>query len=198
VSNTEKDITRLKSEKVKADGALAKLTEQMSRRGDDSSKARQGSDDREEEVKELKRVVTDLRQESLKYHKQVTARETQIDQLRARRYNLYMQARLEEISLPQVGQQEDHEGSEGSSVSPASLFLDDADDEDHNDDKDMSRSSSQASQATRALQTRQDRFQVDFSGVPKKYRKVGGLALRWCVVVVVVFVVVVVIVVVVV
>mmetsp|Transcript_15220 Transcript_15220/g.45620 ORF Transcript_15220/g.45620 Transcript_15220/m.45620 type:complete len:1278 (-) Transcript_15220:184-4017(-) len=168
VETTRNDIERLKTEKVKADRALEKLLEQMSRREEESSKARQEADDREEEVKELKRVVTDLRAECTKFHKQVTARETQIDQLRARRYNLYMQARLEEISLPLVGHEDGaSQDEEASLVDPASLFTEEEEDADH-----TPMSSSQASQATRAMHTRQDHLQVDFSRVPKKRRKV--------------------------
>lgn len=56
--------------------------------------------DKQVELKELKKALSDCVRDAGEIQKEVNALETQLEQLRARRHTLFKQCKLEDIALP--------------------------------------------------------------------------------------------------
>jgi structural maintenance of chromosome 1 len=182
-------------------GKNTEFEQELNELKEKQNQAKAKVDELEISIKEIKKQLASVEKDIVAVQKRISVTETQLHQLRARRHNLYRQARVEEIRLPLLSskkakakkgvkkgkskkrtrEQEEEEGEEEEEEEEdASLSIMDIDTEPPSIDT----MNSESTQAVESLHA-EDKITLDFSSVeehetetPKEYDEKNAQMLR--------------------
>ncbi|KAL6059837.1 Structural maintenance of chromosomes protein 1B [Balamuthia mandrillaris] len=150
------ELTRFKKEIKKTEDEINQLKEALTELRNEKKEFKTNLKDFETTIRTLKKELDSLIQEIGEIQKRITAKETENDRYKMYRHNLYQRCKVEQIALPLLRSEE-----EGELESAASMEL-----------ETLSTEMESESQAVRAITEREDEFELDFSGLKKKYKAI--------------------------
>eukprot|EP01094_Clydonella_sp_ATCC50884_P012599 TRINITY_DN2283_c0_g1_i1.p1 TRINITY_DN2283_c0_g1~~TRINITY_DN2283_c0_g1_i1.p1 ORF type:complete len:477 (+),score=129.05 TRINITY_DN2283_c0_g1_i1:83-1513(+) len=149
-------LEQVREEEAQLKERVQGIRQEIAKLEKDRAGKKEAFDDKEVRVVEFKKRQQTLAGEIGDLQKQITYHEGQVEQLHARRHALYMDAKLEGISIPFThGSLED---------------VSEADSQDNEDSMEVEDSS----QEMQEVYEREENLHVDFSGVPRKLRAMSA------------------------
>eukprot|EP01113_Clastostelium_recurvatum_P033704 TRINITY_DN4486_c0_g1_i1.p1 TRINITY_DN4486_c0_g1~~TRINITY_DN4486_c0_g1_i1.p1 ORF type:complete len:1283 (-),score=481.18 TRINITY_DN4486_c0_g1_i1:40-3828(-) len=187
IAGDQAALTNLRAQEQKADAGMEKMQTQMNSQRKAHQEAKTQVDDLELEVKEMKKRLYEVETSLATLNKEITAKETLVDQSRARRHTLYRQSKVEEVELPRQTRPKSSRRTRQTKDSlDSDEDMDDAGDDEEEEEEedeletmdvdsislsqDTQGSSGSGSVNAREMHRREDAIRIDFSGVEGRYK----------------------------